>query len=772
MILGLAIGASTAAFMAANSILLRPLPFSSGDRLVELSQQQSAAAVVAPEFSVKEIQDLREQGTTWDSVFEYHEMTFTLLGGREPLRVDTGVVSANFFRSLGVTPLYGRDFLDEDEKSSASPVLIVSYQFWDRAFHRDPDIVGRKFSMNDKEHIVVGVLPPLPQFPEVVDVYMPTSACPTRSSHDVVHGRTHRMSRVFATLKPAVTLEQARADLLSIAARERQAFPETYQSDRQVGLSPEAEDLRRDIRPVLIALAAAAALLLLLACFNTAGLMLSRMLARTRDLGIRSALGASTARLVRSYITEGMVLAFMGGAVGLALTSWSMGLLVSMTSKFTTLSTQLHLGAEVFGFWLVLTIAIGLFLGITPAIGIKTSSLWGIPLAKPANMRRGNMTHRAVLVGAQLALSVVLLVASGLTLRTVVHLQHLDGGFQAQGALTARFYLLKPHSDVFFNALLERTRALPGVQSVGLASAIPLSSRGISAAPNTLQVEEEPGQPRSGHVRIVSRDYFHTIGVRVVEGREFSPDDSAESPPVLVVNQHLARHYWGDQSPVGKHVKIWKDRSAQIVGVVSDMRQAGLDKEPLDEIFGSWEQTHSSPMTMVVRATGSLEGLSREIAWVAHDIDKDVAITDVQPLTQVRAASLASPRITATFLTIFAVIALAITASGISGMMALMVNDRRQEIGIRLALGATPGAVMRAMFAKVAPAMFAGVGIGLAAAWWLSQSMDTIVVGVPVRDSLTFATSSVVLAATAVLFAVAPLTNISRLDPSTPLRAE
>jgi putative ABC transport system permease protein len=319
---------------------------------------------------------------------------------------------------------------------------------------------------------------------------------------------------------------------------------------------------------------------------------------------------------------------------------------------------------------------------------------------------------------------------------------------------------------------------LPGVEAVGLADSLPLSTRLPNGSSWPFFVRGEPVQARrSTQLCQVSRDFFPTIGVRTVEGRSFTASDDAAAPRVAVVNEHMSHHYWGDQSPVGKEVTAFKDRSGKdvwfkIVGVVSDVRQVGLDKEPIDELIVPWEQGDSNVMSMAVRTTGSLETLGREVSWIAHDIDKDVAVTDVQPMTQVRTESLASPRITATFLTIFAVIALAITASGISGMMALMANDRKQEIGIRLALGATPGAVMRAMFAKVAPAMCGGLVLGLVAAWWLSKSMNDIVIGVPVRDSLTFATSSLVLAATAILFAVAPLTSISRLDPSTPLRAE
>ena len=777
-VLGLAIGAASAAFLAANAILLRPLPFSSGDRLVQLTQTVHGEAVASPAFSVQEIGDLR-QAKSFESVIEYHEMPFTLLGGREPLRVDTGVVSANFFRALGVKPLYGRDFFDDDDRPGALPVLVLSHQFWERVFHGDPDVVGRRFRMNDHEHVVIGVLPPVPQFPEVVDVYMPTAACPSRSSAEAVNNRSRRMSNAFATLKANAGLERAQEELHTVAERQRSMHADFYPgTGHDILLTPETEHLRRDIRPILVALAAASGLLLLLACFNTAGLMVSRMLARSRDLGIRSALGASSARLVRSYITEGLVLAFMGGVVGLGLLTWSIGLLVRLTSKFTTLSTQLQLGADVLAFWFLLTAAVGVFLGIAPAVGIKTSSLWGLPLARPAALRRTHVFQRMLLVSGQLALAVVLLVASGLALRTLVHLQRLDGGFQSESIMTARFYVMNSDSQVFFTKLLDRTRGLPGVQDVALTDSVPLTTRAPNSSLFAFRVRGENARtPRLTHLCSASRDYFRVIGMRVIEGRSFDVSDEGEPIRVAVINEHMARRYWGNESPVGKEVSAFRDHSGadvwvKIIGVVSDVRQAGLDKEPIDELIFPWEQSHNYVMSLVVRASGPLDTLAGAIPWIAHDIAPDVAVTDIQTMNQVRTESLVSPRTTATFLTVFAVIALAITASGISGMMALMVNDRRQEIGIRLALGATPGAVMRGMFFKVAPAMCGGVLVGLLAAWWLSRAMNDIVIGVSVRDSLTFATSSVVLAATAVLFAVAPLTHISQMDPSTPLRAE
>ena len=430
-------------------------------------------------FSVKEIKDCRSQNHTLESMVEFHEMTFSLLGGREPERVDTGVVSANFFRVLGVEPLYGRTFIDEDDQPSAHPVLVLSYNFWQKAFAGDPSVVGRKYSMNDKEHAVVGVLPPIPQFPSEVDVYMPTVACPTRSGEHAMHERSWHMLNVFATLKPGVTLSEAQADLDGIAEHLRNTYPEEYPQAKgyEVSLQPVHEELSRGIRPVLIVLAVATGLLLLLACANVTGIMVSRVLARTRELTVRAMLGASRERIVRSLITEGIMLAMIGGVVGWILAYSSLGLLVSFTSKFTSLSSQLQFTPWVGAFCLLVSVGCGVVIGLLPALGVRYTPLFTMEVGNaslPPN--RLSTKSRGILVATQLALSVILLVGAGLALRTVLHLERVDAGFQPNGLLTARIYVLNERYREFFNQLLERTRRLPGVESAGLASTIPLHS--------------------------------------------------------------------------------------------------------------------------------------------------------------------------------------------------------------------------------------------------------------------------------------------------------
>jgi putative ABC transport system permease protein len=778
-ILGMAIGAGTAAFMAANAILIQPLPFSGGNHLIHLQQRRPAVGVEDMAFSVKEIEDYRSQNHTLDSVVEFHEMTFSLLGGREPVRVDTGVVSANFFRILGVTPLYGRTFMDEDDRPNARPVLILSYNFWQKSFGGDPNVVGQTYSMNDKEHVVVGILPLIPQFPSEVDVYMPTVACPTRSGERALHERSWHMMNVYATLKPGVTLAEAQADLNRIAKRLQAAYPEDYTSAKgyEIGLRPVHDELSHDIRPVLIVLAAAVGLLLLLACANVTGIMTSRILARTRELTVRTILGAGRSRILRGMITEGVMLGIFGGVVGLMLVYWSVGLLVSFTSKFTSLASQLTFTPQVVCFCFLLSVACGIVIGMVPSVGVRYTPLFTMEEGNASISSRISSKTSGALVAAQLAVCVILLVGAGLALRTVLHLERVDAGFQPSGVLTARLYILTGTHQKFFKELLDRIRRLPGVESAGLTSTIPLHNA-ASDGPVPIEVREakaiqhNEARPSPPVIRIVTPDYFRTLGASILAGRDFNEQDTNEALPVVVVNQHMANHYWPDGSVVGKQIAISSDKWIPIVGVVSDIRYLGLDQDSVDEVYGSLAESPQAAMSVVIRSSQTSPELGEQLRWIAHDIDPHAVVADVRPMMQVRKEWLASRRTTAMFLTVFAVVALCITASGISGMMALAVGERKREIGVRLALGATPGTVILSMMKQVLVLMTVGLGAGFGGAWVMSTSMSHVISGIAPRDAVTFTVSSALLIAVTAASSFVPLTRIAKLDPVALLRAE
>jgi len=608
---------------------------------------------------------------------------------------------------------------------------------------------------------------------------MPTVACPTRSGDHALHERSWHMMNVYATLKPGVSLAEAQADLNQIAKRLQAAYPDEYRSAKgyEIGRQPVHEELSHDIRPVLIVLAAAVGLLLLLACANVTGIMVSRMLARTRELTVRTILGASRSRILRGMVTEGVMLAIIGGMVGLILAYWSVGLLVSFTSKFTSLASQLTFTPQVMAFCFLLSVACGVVIGMVPSVGVRYTALF---TAEGSNAGASNVISlktRGALVAAQLALCVILLVAAGLALRTVLHLERVDPGFQPSGVLTARIYILNGKHQEFFKELLERTRRLPGVVSAGLASSIPLHD-GASDGPVPIEIrqakatehsETKPGTPV---IRIVTPDYFRTLGASILGGRDFNEQDTSEVQPVVVVNQHMANHYWPGGNAVGKQIAVSSEKWLPIVGVVSDIRHLGLDQDPIDEVYGSLAESPQAAMSVVIRSSQTSPELGEQLRWIAHDIDPNAVVADVRPMMQVRKDWLASRRTTAMFLGIFAVVALCITASGISGMMALAVGERKHEIGVRLALGATPGTVILSMMKQVLVLMTAGLGVGFGAAWLMSTSMSHVIAGIAPRDTVTFAISSALLIAVTTASSFVPLTRIGQLDPVVLLRAE
>ena len=502
---------------------------------------------------------------------------------------------------------------------------------------------------------------------------------------------------------------------------------------------------------------------------------MSRVLARTRELTVRTILGASRNRIVRSLITQGIMLAIFGGMIGFVFAYWSVGLLVNFASKFTSLASQLHFTPQVIAFCFLLSVGCGVVIGLVPAIGVRYTPLFTMEPGSASVTSRISSKTRGILIAAQLALSVVLLVGAGLALRTVVHLERVDAGFQPSGVLTARIYILNGKYRQFFTELLERTRRLPGVESAGLASTIPLHDA-TSDGPVPIELREaetlQNGKPSPPVARIATPDYFRTLGASILKGRDFNEQDNNESLPVVIVNQHMANHYWPSGSAVGKQIAVSSGRWLSIVGVVSDIRHVGLDKEPVDEVYGPFAQSPQAAMSVVIRSSQSLPELTPQLAWIAHDIDADAVVADMQPMLQVRKDWLASRRTTAIFLSVFAVVALCITASGISGMMALAVGERKHEIGVRLALGATPSIVIRSMMRQVFVLMTVGLGTGFGAAWVTSASMSSVIFGIAPRDGVTFAASAALLIAVATASSFVPLKRIAKLDPVVLLRAE
>jgi len=785
--LGLGIGANTAIFSVIYGVLMRPLPYKDGNQLVIVQQQAPLAHVLNVPFSVKEVQDYREQNQTLDAVVEHHSMSFTLLGGQEPQRVQTGVVSANFFDVLGVKPLLGRTFVDADDEHGSDAVIVLSYQYWRQSHGGDPSIVGRTFQMNNRPHTVIGVLPPIPQYPNEQDVYMPTSHCPTRSSEQFMSNRNARMMSVFGRLKPGVPLAQAQADLSTLASNLQKQYPDSYPANRGYAASvvPLQDELTRRAKPTFLILLGTAGLVLLIACANVANLTLARLMRREREMAIRAALGAGRGRLIRQLLTESVLLSFAGGVLGLVLAAGGLQLLVSFAARFTTRASEIRIDGFVLLFTLLVSVATGLIFGLMPAFSSDrnlTGTLKEGGGRSSAGLRRQRV--RNLLIVAQVGVSFILLIWAGLMLRSLIKLQHVNPGFDPERVLAMRIspnwskFNTNEETLALLLRILDKARSEPGVLSAALGSTFPLNQLGITNGPfnRGFQIEGRPipdGEllPQADF-RTASTDYFETVRQPLVRGRTFNEGDKDKAVPVAVINQSTVRHRWGDEDPIGRRLSFDRGQTwLTVVGVVGDVRQYGLDREPPDEIYIPLAQAQFGG-NLLVRTAADPMSIAKLMREAVYEVDSDTAVDRVQTLEQVRSDAVASPRLTAILLAMFAGLALVITAAGIAGVMALSVNQRTHELGVRLALGATPGKVLRMVMREGMSFVLVGLSVGLVGALLLGRLMSALLFAVEPTDPITFLAVALVLIAVAAAACFVPARRVTSIDPMLALRSE
>jgi putative ABC transport system permease protein len=787
--LALGIGANTAIFSVVHSVLLRSLPYPQANQLIFIRQQEKKLGIEDLSFSVKEIEDYRAQNRTLSGLVEYHAMSFTLFGHGDPERVRTGVVSANYFELFGVQPLLGRTFLPEDEKLGAPPVLVLSYEYWKNDFGSDPEIVGKTFEMNDKVHTVVGVLPQVPQYPNENDVYMPTSACPFRTSKMHLENRDMRMMEVFGRLKPGVTVAQANADISTISAGLKSAYPKSYPDN--VGFTsvaaPLQEELTRGARPTLLLLLAAAAFVLLIACANVANLTLSRMAKRERELAVRSALGAGRSRLLRQLLTESFLMAFAGGLLGLVLAYGSLELLTDFVGRLTPRAREIHIDSGVLLFTLAAALGTSILFGTLSALFSRanlTSSLKEGSTSAGTG-RRQNRVRNALIV-CQIAFSFMLLIGAGLMLRSLIKMQQVDAGIVPQRVLALRtsFIWSKYTSDdktrVAIQQLLDRVQSEPGVLVAAISNRYPFEPEIITGGPESVsfsfQVEGralEPGQtPPVSTFAAVSPDYFKALGIPLKEGRLLAETDNEKGPIVVVINEAMKRQLWPNENPIGKRISNdGGEHWGTIVGTVGDVREFGLDHPPVPEIYAP-QKLNLSPGVLIVRTAVDPRSMAKALTRAVHDVDSQMAVSHILSLEEARYESMASPRVTASLLGIFAGLALVIATAGIGGIMALMVSQRVREIGIRIALGARPSSILQMVLGQGMLLAVLGIGIGIAGAVALTGLVKSLLFEVPPTDVLTFSGVGLTLLAAAALASYLPARRAAAVDPNEALRAE
>ena len=771
--LALGIGASTAMFSVLNAVLLQPLPQENAARIVRLYQPDTNSETTG--LSPLEIVDYKAQARLLDDVVEYHSMPFTFIGAGEAQRLQTGVVSAQFFDALGVRPLIGRGFRRGEDQPGAPAVLMLSYEYWQREFGGSASVVGSTLRMNDRTHTVVGVLPPIPQYPNENAIYMPISSCPFRAQPGWAENRTAR-GAALGLVRTGVTQAALETELQTIASRLHAEHPDAYPPERRMSVAavPLTELIARPARTTLVVLLGATLLLLVIVCSNVGNLMIVRLLRRNAELAVRSALGATRTRLTRQLLTESAVLAAIGGALGIMVALASTGMLAAFVSRFTPRASEIRVDGTVALFALGATSLAALASGLLPLTAMRAGV--ASVLRQSSNRASASGAHariRATLIVVQVAVSLVLLVGAGLLMRTVVHLQRVDTGFDPAGVMTARLDLNWTKYDSpdlhrqFYLALERELRIQPGVTAVGLGSTFPLNDNPAFNVSLSIEAMAASGEePPRVAAMTVSPGYFDALGVPLLSGRTFNSSDEVEdAEPVGIVTRSLAERYFPGVDPIDRRISLDGGQSwGRVIGVVADVR-LGLENEYDDVVFAPHYRNAGMSSRLLVRGEGGPLALERAIRGAVAAADPQQPITDVIALETHRGERLAPYRLTGLLMSMFALVALGVTAVGLAGVIAFSIAQRTREIGIRIAVGAGPVRVLRLVLGQTLLLAAAGAVIGAAVAYALVGALRDMVVGIAIVDPLTFAGVAVLLMAVVAVAGYLPARRALRVDP-------
>ncbi|MCZ6918240.1 MAG: ABC transporter permease [Gemmatimonadetes bacterium] len=785
--LGLGIGANTAIFSVVRGVLLRPLPHRDGDNLVYLRQSAELAGVDNTLFSVPEILDYRTASTTLSGFAEFSAMTFNMLGQGDPAQVLAGIVTGDFFEVMGLGPVVGRVFDSGDDGEAAAPVLVLTNEYWMRAFGGDPAIVGKTVRMNGRTLTIVGVLQRAPHYPEQTDVFVNMVTSPHHLSATMAHGRTHRMTEVFARLTPGHDVPAARVELDAIAANVHAEYPESYEAAAgyKISVTPLRTVLTQRAALTLYVLLGTAAFVLLIACANVANLTLTRNIRRWRELVVRAALGAGTGRLRRLLLYENLVLSLAGGAVGLILAYAGVDFLVAFAERFTPRAAEIRLDWAVLAFTLVLAIGAAVAFAFVPSL--PEQATMGAAIASGSTRSTGGLAKARVqrgLVVAQLAVSFVLLTGAGLFVRTLINLYGVDPGVDLENVLTMEVPATeagRTDAEVleYYETMRDRIAAVPGVEEVGIGSAIPLRASGFRLEVKAEGRPVDPNEPTPmAEFRTATPEYFRAAGIPLVRGREFRNTDRESSGKVVMLNETLARRLFPDQDPIGRRVAWMGDvlrfipitgEWRTVVGVVGDTKDAGLDEAPASVMFHPFAQEIWSG-SLVIRTATSAAPIARAATRIIRELDAEQPIENVLTLAEIRGQTVAPNRLNAALVAAFGVLALVIAAVGIAGVLGFSVSQRTNEIGIRMSLGADGGTVQRMVLREGALLLGIGLAIGALGSLGVSRLVTGLLFDVAPSDPLTLGAVALLLAAVSIGASWVPAARASSVEPVEALR--
>jgi len=775
LMLAVGIGATSAIFSVFYSVLIEPLPFPESSRLVQLWESRVKNQWNQATFTEANFWDIQERNRTFEGIACFHEWSANLTGSGDPEQVEGGLISAGFFHVLGVNPVAGRDFLtEEDQPGHDNNVVLLRNKFWKTHFNGDPQVIGKSIRLNNKSYQVVGVLPPGEPWLDAADVFIPfvRRANPNRGSFEF---------QVIGRLAKGVSFQTAQADLNTIAKSLGEQYPKD-DDGMGVTLSTSAEWLAdKDLRTKLWVLISAVAFLLLIACVNLANLLLAKATGRTREIAVRAALGASRARIVRMVLTESLVLGLTGAIFGIVLAALAVAAIKAADPGGIPRIAELGINPWVLAFSLCAAILTGVLSGLVPALQAPYKNLVG-------GLREGERTQagsraqkrlRAVLVSAEVALSLMLLVGAGLLIRSFDRMLRVDRGFQSENRLLVAVNIpgsYEKRADAIINQFLDRVGTAPGVQSVAAMESRPIV--GWDPGMGIVSSEKPDGDngkfPWAGW-RIERGDYFRTMGIPMLKGRTFNQHDQIGKPWRIIISKRLADTLWPGQDPVGHQALLWKGQSndpAEVIGVVANQRERGLDADPTLTVYMPSYGSGPGPVQFAIHTAGNSTALTPSLRSMLKEIDPNLPLYNVKTMDEIVSRSMAPRRFNMLLLTIFAGVALLLALVGVYGVLAYSVGQRTAEIGLRVALGATPRSVLTLIVGQGMRPILIGIGIGLAGALGLSRFISSLLFGVKPVDPLTYGAVALLVAVAALLSCYVPARRALRIDPVAALRQE
>ena len=777
--LALGIGANSAIFSVVHSVLLRPLPYGQPDQLVRLYGRY-------PEFgrtstSLPDFQDWRAQSHAFQQMAARYNAAFVLTGEGEPERVIGDRVTANFLSTFGVRPLIGRSFLPEEEKVGGDDhVGILSYGYWQRRFAGDPHIIGRQIQLSGYPYQIVGITPKDFRIERDVDLYAPARA-------DTTLPRRAEFMDVYARLKPGVSVQQADADLAGVLRHLAEEYPATNATIRSevIGLQ---DDLVRGVKPALIAFMGAVALVLLIACANVANLLLARAASREREVAVRVALGAGRGRIMRQLLIESVVLALVGGALGLAMATWGVAAVRSLDVQFLPRQGEVAIDGTIVAFTVVLSVLTGLVFGLAPALRLSRGSIQATLREGARGATGGSLARvRGALVLGEVAVALMLLIGAGLLIRSFDKLTHVDLGFDPSHVLTysvtfpSAKFRDRDQAAALYPALLDRARSLPGVQHAAISADLPM--QGASYLSFSIQGRPD-GSPSPGAAPedmqpfAVSPDYFATMHIPLKRGRLLTAQDRAGATEAAVISEEAVHRFFDDgRDPIGSRITFGNPSNPAttwmtIVGVVGNIAQEGVTAKPYAQLYQSIEQSPSRSVFVSGRTEGDPTLLASSVRGAVRSVDPDLLVNDVVPLDARVAQSIARPRLSVLLLGGFSAIALLLAAIGIYGVMAYTVAQRTREIGVRMALGADPAKVKQLIVRQGMRPALLGVVLGLVAAFLATRLIARLLYGVSAVDPVTFVLVPLFLIGVALLATWLPARRATRVPPTVALQSE